>query len=157
MGLTEAVSVCFHKYFQFSGRASRSEFWWWTCAVVIMTLMVITVDISVFGVESDTQPVSHVFYLAIFFPDVSVSLRRLQDVGINPIPWLFLFLGFGLWTLAGMIAYYSGLMPDWFRTNLFDTLLWVELAVFGISLIISLFPSQPGTNKYGPNPHEVPA
>ena len=29
MGPVEAIKTCFNKYCDFSGRASRAEYWWW--------------------------------------------------------------------------------------------------------------------------------
>ena len=36
LSLTEAISVCFNKYANFSGRARRSEYWYWTLFSIIV-------------------------------------------------------------------------------------------------------------------------
>ena len=93
MSFIEAVKTCFSKYVTFSGRARRSEFWWFALFVYGVGLILAIVDLSLFGetstvvtgtsasVTSETQfsPLSTLFALAIFLPHISVSVRRLHD------------------------------------------------------------------------------
>lgn len=36
MGFVEAIKTCLAKYFVFSGRAARSEYWWFVLFVVLV-------------------------------------------------------------------------------------------------------------------------
>ena len=40
MNFTESIKTCYKKFFDFSGRASKSEFWWFQLyAIIIYVLM----------------------------------------------------------------------------------------------------------------------
>jgi uncharacterized membrane protein YhaH (DUF805 family) len=157
MTLNQAIKTCLQNYATFSGRASRSEYWWWLLSVILLAVSVASFEMFFYGEESNFSLFSDLFYLSIFLPDTAVSARRLQDVGFNATPWLFAFFGFGLWNVAGMIATYSGIVADWYETGISDYMLYIEVAIFLACVVIFVFPSQSGTNTYGPNPHEVPS
>ena len=38
MSFVEAIKSGFRKYATFSGRATRSEYWWWTLFTVIVSM-----------------------------------------------------------------------------------------------------------------------
>ena len=44
MNFMTAVKTCFSKYVDFSGRAERSEYWWWILAYVIVCFIAIVID-----------------------------------------------------------------------------------------------------------------
>ena len=93
MGFLEAVKACFGKYVTFSGRARRSEFWWFVLFAYGAGIFFSVIDLSLFGettavttessasVSSETQfaPFTSIFSLAVFLPYISVSVRRLHD------------------------------------------------------------------------------
>ena len=81
MTFTDAVGVCFKKYVDFNGCASRSEFWWWVLFTVIVTLVCERVSYSLSGA----------FTLATFLPNIAVSVRRLHDTNRSGW-WLLLYL-----------------------------------------------------------------
>ena len=94
MGFGDAVKTCLRKYVTFSGRAPRSEFWWFVLFVYVAGLVCALIDLSLFGetvtmttdtgasVSSETQiaPFVSIFALAMFLPYVSVAVRRLHDI-----------------------------------------------------------------------------
>lgn len=87
---TEAVSVCFRKYADFSGRASRSEYWWFA---LFNTLLYLTV--LLLAVMSATVLAGMFFYLALLgllIPNLSVTFRRLHDAGHPGTYFLFNFI-----------------------------------------------------------------
>ena len=68
----EAFLRFWKKYATFSGRASRSEFWWWMlCAVVIEFLLGL--------VEGDSSLLTAIWSLATIVPTVALGVRRLHD------------------------------------------------------------------------------
>lgn len=69
MTFGESISICFTKYADFTGRASRSEFWWWTLFVILASIAT--------GLISDM--VSALFSLATLLPGLAVGARRLHD------------------------------------------------------------------------------
>lgn len=76
MGFLEAIKTCFGKYATFSGRARRSEYWWFALLSLILSLI----------------PVVNIIYgLAAFIPGIAVCVRRLHDTGRSGW-WLLLAL-----------------------------------------------------------------
>ena len=57
MGLADAVRVCLGKYVTFSGRASRSEFWYFVLAAILLSLAASALDMALFG-ETETATLS---------------------------------------------------------------------------------------------------
>ena len=84
----EAISVCFLKYVGFSGRASRSEFWYWVLFSILAGIVTGLIDLVFFGVDNDFSPINSLFSLATFMPSLAVAFRRLHDTGRSGW-WLF--------------------------------------------------------------------
>ena len=95
MGFGEAVSTCLRKYAAFSGRARRSEFWWFYLAVLLLAFVAGGTDAAV--VLSGILVL--VISLALALPLLAVSARRLHDTGRSAW-WLLLsfvpFVGIAL-------------------------------------------------------------
>jgi uncharacterized membrane protein YhaH (DUF805 family) len=62
-------------YAQFSGRASRSEYWWFALASFLVIMAAGIID----GVAG-TFLVTLLAYLFLIIPGIAVSVRRLHDV-----------------------------------------------------------------------------
>jgi uncharacterized membrane protein YhaH (DUF805 family) len=69
MTFQESIRECFSKYADFSGRARRSEYWWFMLFVVVVSL--------VLSMVSNT--VSSIFTLATLLPSIAAAARRLHD------------------------------------------------------------------------------
>ena len=72
MSFGEAISTCFSKYATFSGRARRSEYWYFTLFNLILSGVV-----SIFKIQILVTLVS----LALLLPGLGVGVRRLHDIG----------------------------------------------------------------------------
>jgi hypothetical protein len=57
----EAISVCFSKYVGFSGRASRSEFWYWILFTILAGIVTSLADAALFGAATEISPISSLF------------------------------------------------------------------------------------------------
>ena len=87
--LSLAVRSVLSKYVTFSGRASRAEFWWWFLAVLLLSLALGAIDGAVIAPllgfdafdENAGQPLSLIAGLVLLLPGISVSMRRLHDIG----------------------------------------------------------------------------
>jgi len=81
MGIQQAFVTCLKKYADFSGRATRPEYWWFVlCEVLIL---------GIASLISDTLP--GLFALALVLPALAVGARRLHDTGRSGW-WLLLML-----------------------------------------------------------------
>ena len=98
MSFTDSIRICFRKYFDFKGRASRSEFWWFTLFLVCCGTVTGTIDALLFGWEfSDPTPLTNIATIVTLIPSFSVSWRRLHDVGKSGW-WILISL-----TIIGLI------------------------------------------------------
>ena len=95
MNFGQAVSSCFSNYVTLSGRASRSEYWYWCLFVFIGSLCTLIADGFILG-NMETQPINLIFTLATFLPGLAVSVRRLHDVNRSGWWLLIALTGIGL-------------------------------------------------------------
>lgn len=70
MTFGESIQSCFSKYADFDGRASRSEYWWFSLFTFLASLAT--------GLVSDSF--GALFSLAVLLPSLAVGARRLHDV-----------------------------------------------------------------------------
>jgi len=85
MDIQTSIRTCLmEKYADFTGRAQRSEFWWYVLAVTIIGMVLSRLDQSLFGMSAFGTPVgilSPLFSLAVLIPNIAVGARRLHDIG----------------------------------------------------------------------------
>lgn len=109
-----AVKRFFKKYTAFSGRASRSEYWWVALAlgVIGIVLQILTGILGAAGATVSADGTSTVpgpgavvglilifaFYLAVLIPSIALLVRRLHDGNFSG--WL---------ALLGLIPFVGGL------------------------------------------------
>jgi uncharacterized membrane protein YhaH (DUF805 family) len=91
MTFTEAVKAVYSDYANFSGRARRSEYWWWALYMLITGVVLALIDGG--GVLSGLWSLAHLL------PGLGVAVRRLHD--IDRSGWWFLV---GLIPLVGAIV-----------------------------------------------------
>ena len=78
MGFGAAVAACFSKYIDFTGRARRAEYWYWTLFVLLFTFAAtLAVTLLFGGLAADRTP--GIIYLALLMPGLAVVVRRLHD------------------------------------------------------------------------------
>ena len=95
MGFGQAVSTSFSKYATFSGRARRSEFWWFYLAIALIVVVAAVLD----AVLGTTPLITVVAYLALLLPFVAGGVRRLHDTDRSG--WWFLL---ALVPLGGIVV-----------------------------------------------------
>jgi uncharacterized membrane protein YhaH (DUF805 family) len=69
MTFGESINICFKKYANFDGRASRSEYWWFFLFTFLVSMAT--------GIISEA--LSGLFSLAVLLPSLAVGARRLHD------------------------------------------------------------------------------
>lgn len=84
MGFAEAVKSGLSQYAGFSGRARRSEYWWFQLFFLLVLAVAAGVDAAV-GTEAVLFAVA---FLALMLPTLAVSVRRLHDTGRSG--WFYL-------------------------------------------------------------------
>lgn len=71
-----AISACFSKYATFSGRATRSEYWFFYLFYVIMYVVGAVIDAA-----AGTTFIMYLIILALWLPLLAAGVRRNHDVG----------------------------------------------------------------------------
>lgn len=70
MTFGESIKTCFSKYAEFSGRADRTEYWWFELFLLLLMIGA--------GMLNDT--LMNLISLAVMLPSFAVGARRLHDV-----------------------------------------------------------------------------
>ncbi|MBQ9607502.1 MAG: DUF805 domain-containing protein [Lachnospiraceae bacterium] len=74
MSFADAVKSCFSQYTGFSGRARRSEYWYWYLFTGLVSIVLSALA------QFTTQYIT-LLSLAILLPTIAVEIRRLHDIG----------------------------------------------------------------------------
>ena len=166
MDMTKAAKLFFTNYFDFSGRASRGEFWWAYLAFFIVSTILFIVDGVIVGMIfgfTDNELLSiteneflstngffsNIFSLVTFIGWISLTSRRLQDNGhsgwwqlayLSVIPTIFLWVFF--------ISADGN--PVLLSFSIIFTI--ITLALYILILVWLILPPTEDENKWGPNP-----
>ena len=130
----DAIGLFFRRYFDFTGRSSRSAYWWFQL-FYFLTLILFVVSVVITGMDVDSEEIETsgavslfafaLFVLGTFIGQISLSVRRFHD--LNQTGWLVLvFIIGGLIPLIGLL---------------------VSLA----QIIWFVMPGTVGNNRYGPD------
>lgn len=86
-GFGPSIGRIFNGYVQFSGRAPRSDYWWFALLSLGVTMIELVPKMEIIGT---------VWSLAVLLPSLAVSARRLHDVGRSGWWMLICFTGLGV-------------------------------------------------------------
>jgi uncharacterized membrane protein YhaH (DUF805 family) len=81
MTFGEAVKTCFNKYADFTGRATRGEYWWWYVFTVLFSACC----------EIISPTLGALCSVVLILPSLAVAWRRLHDIGKGG-GWWFIWL-----------------------------------------------------------------
>ena len=89
------------KYADFTGRATRSEYWYFVLFYLLLSagLMIVDALLGWFNSELGIGVLSGIYTLALMIPSLSVTVRRLHDTGRSA--W---------WLLVGLIPIVGGIV-----------------------------------------------
>ncbi len=155
---------CLRQYADFSGRARRKEYWWFSVINFIISLVLIigfiTSIYSNIDIQEDVDEfailasvlkspfiyIYLIYYLVMLIPSIAVFVRRLHDIGRSGY-WALLFYGISI------LANFASVMLE-SNENVLLTLLILFIMLFATVLfLVWLFTdSQYGPNQWGPNP-----
>ena len=166
MDMMKAAKLFFVNYFDFSGRASRGEFWWAYLAFFIVSSILFVVDGVIVGMIfgftdnellsiteneflSNNGFFSNIFSLVTLIGWISLTSRRLQDNGHT-----------GWWQLAyfsiipTIILWVFFISADGNPVLLSFSIIFtiITLALYILILVWLILPPTEDENKWGPNP-----
>jgi uncharacterized membrane protein YhaH (DUF805 family) len=139
MRFGEAFTTCMRKYADFSGRARRSEYWWFYLA-----LQLIVLPFALAFTVADVM----LFAGADYQPDGSMSLS-----GADFAPLIGTFALMMIVSLAFTLPSYAATVRR--LHDMGQSGLWVLLNFAGLGIvatIMCIMDTQPGTNQWGPDP-----
>ena len=181
MGFWESVRTCFRKYFDFKGRARRSEYWWYCLFSVVACLiwalfgtllLALPIGMVVQHVSGNETAVLTTMIiilciplLFLVLPSISVQVRRLHDTGRSGW-WMVASIILEIvaaalpFALFGSDAIDFDFMEEFSRSfelstaaGVADVVLTIATNAMSIILIVfSIFDSHKTENKYGPSP-----
>jgi len=97
MDFGTSIKTCFSKYADFNGRASRSEYWWFSLFTVLGYIVTAFIHEALYGV----------FVLGTLLPTIAVGARRLHDTGRSG--WMQLIMLIPL--IGALVLLYFVLQP----------------------------------------------
>ena len=110
MDFMTAVRTCLSKYVDFSGRARRSEYWYFALFNFLVGIVTNILD-AILGTGYDGATsgglVNSLVALALFLPGLAVAVRRLHDTGRS---------GWGILLVFAIIVGWIVLL-DWFVSD----------------------------------------
>ena len=81
MDFQTSIKTCLNKYAVFSGRASRSEFWFFILFGILGGVIAAIIDTMILGYPyEENGPINLIFSVALIIPSISVTARRLHDI-----------------------------------------------------------------------------
>ena len=102
MNFQDAIKSGFANYANFSGRAVRSEFWYWVLFCFIVGIGTLILD-GAFFPDNDLSPLNTVFNLGTLLPSLAIGARRLHDIDRT-----------GWWQLVGFTVIGVILLIYWY-------------------------------------------
>lgn len=124
MTFVESIKTCFSKYTNFDGRASRSEYWWFTLFTILVSFgEALIIDLSLpnnTSYQDTAAVVSLIVTLILFLPTIAVTTRRLHDVNKSGWWQLISFTIIGLIPLIVWLASEGKVSNDSHNNNNFS-------------------------------------
>jgi uncharacterized membrane protein YhaH (DUF805 family) len=119
--LSVAVGRYWRKYGTFSGRASRSEFWWWELIALVVGAVLLSVYIPSllaattggYGLRINAGIIvvivlGGIWALATIVPSLALTWRRLHDANFSGLFWLLALIP----SVGGLIVFILSLLPS---------------------------------------------
>jgi uncharacterized membrane protein YhaH (DUF805 family) len=120
MNFRQAIKSGFSHYVTFSGRAARSEYWYWVLFCSVGSFVTIILDIAILG-YGNVSPLTDIFNLVLLLPSFAVGARRLHDID-RTAWWLLLWLtGVGFILLVVWFCFRGTPGPNRFGPDPFPT------------------------------------
>lgn len=139
------VDTVTNHFADFNGRVGRAQFWYYILVVFVLAIVVGIVSAVTLGL------LSTLFALAIFVPNLGMTVRRLHDSGKPGIWALLLLVPLVLQVLTAMMVWTVGFYAFF---GLFYALIGIVRLASLVALVVIIYfcvqPGDAGDNAYGP-------
>ena len=150
MDFGTAIATFFKRYFDFEGRSSRAEYWWFALFYYLIFIAAFILDIIYFGIDAmdEAYLFQGLWSLATLIGVISLGVRRLHD--IDKTGFWFLYIYSPLLVLVPALLLFDS------DTDFISFLIIIAfLAMFALAItvfVFSLLPGTKGRNRFGENP-----
>ncbi|MDG4783702.1 DUF805 domain-containing protein [Micromonospora sp. WMMD961] len=124
MSFGAAVKSVLSKYVGFTGRARRSEYWWFFLFTILVSIVTAVLD-SALGLNymdgSSSGPIGTIVSLALLLPGLAVAVRRLHDTDRS-----------GWWLLIALVPIVGAI----------------------VLIVFFVMDGTPGANRFGASPKD---
>jgi uncharacterized membrane protein YhaH (DUF805 family) len=96
VGFGEAIAEAFKNAFTYSGRASRSAFWWFDLFAFIVYVVGVILEVALKG---PGIAIAIILFLCLFVLSISLQVRRLHDTDRS-----------GFWWFIGLVPFVGGIV-----------------------------------------------
>lgn len=156
MTFADAVKSAFSKLTDFSGRARRSEFWWFMLLFFIIQFAVGLI------LKSSSMTITSIASVLIYLLALSVTVRRLHDTGRSGW-WVLASYAVQIVSTVYTIITLGDLDPvkdtrEMMQEVFSPISIVIQVVSFAFTIILLVFcvlDSKPETNQYGQSPKYV--
>jgi uncharacterized membrane protein YhaH (DUF805 family) len=104
MNFQTSIKTCFNKYTDFTGRASRSEYWWFILFTVILQFVLQFIGGIISAITHSTSNnlsfvLAFILFAVFFLPILAAAVRRLHDTDRS-----------GWWILLNFVPLVGGII-----------------------------------------------
>jgi uncharacterized membrane protein YhaH (DUF805 family) len=144
------------RYFEFGGRSSRYEFWFFVLFVTIASIVASFIDGLIFGADEESIGIlSPIVSLVHLIPGIAVSVRRLHD--IDRTGWWILLPFVALVVMAVLFGLVMATADDSTSalSGLGTSMVIVGVVYLAVLIVLIVFyctRGTPGPNRFGPEP-----
>ena len=147
MNFQNAIKTCIKKkYANFSGRASKSEYWWFFLFCILAGVASQLLDVVVLGQSFwvNYGPINTIVNLILIIPILSAGARRLHDT--NRSGWWQLLI---LIVLA-VVYYQKGMLTKGLITSSYFITLFLALGIYILLIVWLASKGEKKKNRFGP-------
>ena len=152
----EAIQLYFKNYVNFSGRSTRSEYWY-----SVLFMFLVGFVLGLMGDKMET--ISRLWSLATFLPSMAICFRRFHDAGRDVKPLIIMYAAYLVLAILGVAAFGSAFVAGFGGSRnaasaaggMIVLFVLASLATLGVAvynIVILCQPSIPTENKYGRAP-----
>ncbi|MEI6418367.1 MAG: DUF805 domain-containing protein [Sphingomonadales bacterium] len=143
------------RYADFKGRAGRREYWWYAPLPPMLNFLA---NAALWNASNTAGVLANLaLWLALLTPTLAVTTRRLHDTGRRgwwqalPLAVFLAYIGFTI----GFVSLVETNNAGGITFSIFVVLLSLAVLASAVTLLVwLLLPSQPGSNRFGPNPYD---
>ena len=147
MNFQNAIKTCIKKkYANFSGRASKSEYWWFFLFCILAGVASQLLDVVVLGqsIWVNYGTINIIVNLILIIPILSVGARRLHDTNKS-----------GWWQLLGLIGlaisyYQKDMLTKGLITSSYFILSFLTLGTYILLIVWLASKGEKKKNRFGP-------